>query len=373
MLFYIAILWLRLSFWLLQLGLRKMKYSDVYIGGMGYEIPPNVLKTDVMERQLAPVYGQLNIGPGKLQMMTGLRERRFWNDNLRPSQAATKAAINALERSPITIDQIGALVNCSVCRDYLEPSTATLIANNLNLRSDTLLFDVSNACLGFATGLSVVANMIELGQIEAGLVVSAEAASEVVENTIKALVSNPSEELLLASIPSLTLGSGSVAYILCKREIAPRGLKFEGGISFNDSKQSNLCLWGPDTGFPSQSNHTMVTDGKTLLETGTKLAANTWKRFVEITGHNQNSMDVIFSHQVGILHRNVVFDALGLDVNKDYTTFEYLGNTGSAAMPITMAIGIEKGAFKPGQKAVLMGIGSGLVCTMYSVHWEAGA
>ena len=61
------------------------------------------------------------------------------------------------------------------------------------------------------------------------------------------------------------------------------------------------------------------------------------------------------------------------DVNKDFTTFEYLGNTGSVAMPITMAIGIEKGAFEPGQRAVLMGIGSGLVCTMYSVLWEAGA
>ena len=58
--------------------------------------------------------------------------------------------------------------------------------------------------------------------------VSSEAASEVVENTIKALVENPSEELLLASIPSLTLGSGSVAYILCKKDIAPRGLRFEG-------------------------------------------------------------------------------------------------------------------------------------------------
>ena len=350
-----------------------MMYSNVYVGGMGYEIPRNVLKTEIMEKQLAPVYGQLNIGPGKLQMMTGLKQRRFWNDNLRPSEAATKAAIRALEQSPISTDQIGALVNCSVCRDYLEPSTATIIAKNLNLNSDTILFDVSNACLGFATGLSVVSNMIELGQIEAGIVVSAEAASEVVENTIKTLVENPSEELLLASIPSLTLGSGSVAYILCKKDIAPRGLQFEGGISLNDSQQSNLCLWGPDTGFPSQTNHTMVTDGKTLLDKGTKLAARTWSKFSKLSGHTKSSMDVIFSHQVGILHRNVVFEALGLDVNKDFTTFEYLGNTGSVAMPITMAIGIEKGAFEPGQRAVLMGIGSGLVCTMYSVRWEAGA
>ena len=347
-----------------------MKYSNVYVGGMGYEIPRNVLKTEVMEKQLAPVYGQLNIGPGKLQMMTGLKQRRFWNDNLRPSEAATKAAVRALEQSPISIDQIGALVNCSVCRDYLEPSTATIIAKNLNLRPETILFDVSNACLGFATGLSVISNMIELGQIEAGMVVSAEAASEVVETQLKP-GGKSFRGLTLASIPSLTLGSGSVAYILCRKDIAPRGLQFEGGVTLNDSQQSNLCLWGPDTGFPSQTNHTMVTDGKTLLDKGTNLAARTWEKFSKLTGHTKSSMDVIFSHQAGILHRNVVFEALELDVNKDFTTFEYLGNTGSVAMPITMAIGIEKGAFEPGRKLYSWGL-RGLVCTMYSVLWEAG-
>lgn len=348
-----------------------MLYENVYIDAYGYEIPENILKTANLENQLSPVYDKLNLAPGRLEMMTGLKERRFWDDGTRPSEVATKAAIKAIEMSPFRVDEIGALVNCSVCRDYLEPSTATVIAKNLGISGQSILFDVSNACLGFATGLGVAANMVELGQVESALVVSAEAASEVVENTIKALLQTPSEQLLLASIPSLTLGSAAVAFVLTSKKNSRRKLKFRGGVTLNDSDGSNLCLWGPDTGFPSQASHTMMTDGKTLLEKGTVLARKTWEKFSAKTGINVDSVDTVFSHQVGMLHRNVVFDAIGMDVKKDFTTFEYLGNTGSVAMPITTAMGCEKGAFSPGKQAVMMGIGSGLVCTMYNLEWES--
>ena len=348
-----------------------MRYQNVYIEGMGYEIPSNVVTTEAIDSQLAPVYSKLGMQPGSLEVMTGLRERRFWDDGTRPSEAATKAAVKALNNASMVPDQIGALLNCSVCRDYLEPATATVIARRLEISPDTILFDVSNACLGFATGLSVAANIIELGQAKAVLVVSSEAASEVVENTIKALLDKPSEALFLASIPSLTLGSASVAFLLVHSSLQKKGIRFLGGATLNDSQQSELCLWGPDTGFPSKVNHTMMTDGKVLLEKGAVLAKRTWASFLNEVPIDPKQIDRTFCHQVGILHRNIVFNALGLDVSRDYTTYEYLGNTGSAAMPTTLAVGIEKRAFLPGQTAVMMGIGSGLVCTMYGLKWEA--
>ena len=348
-----------------------MRYQDVYIEGMGFEIPPNLVTTEAIDAQLAPVYSKLGMQQGSLEVMTGLRERRFWDDGTRPSEAATKAALKAIANAGIPRDAIGAVLNCSVCRDYLEPATATVIARRLEIPAETILFDVSNACLGFATGLSVAANLIELGQAQAVLVTSSEAASEVVENTIKALLANPSEALFLASIPSLTLGSASVAFLLVHRSLKKKGIRFLGGATLNDSQQSELCLWGPDTGFPSKLNHTMMTDGKVLLEKGAILAKKTWNRFLAEVQIDPKRIDRTFCHQVGILHRNLVFNTLGLDVAMDYTTYEYLGNTGSAAMPTTLAVGVENHAFMPGQTAVMMGIGSGLVCTMYGLQWEA--
>jgi acyl-CoA:acyl-CoA alkyltransferase len=62
--------------------------------------------------------------------------------------------------------------------------------------------------------------------------------------------------------------------------------------------------------------------------------------------------------------------ALGLELAHDYATLEWLGNTGSAALPTTMAIGLEQGFVKSGQHVGLLGIGSGINSLMLAVEWR---
>ncbi len=47
-----------------------------------------------------------------------------------------------------------------------------------------------------------------------------------------------------------------------------------------------------------------------------------------------------------------------------------LGNTGSVALPITMALGIEAGHLQPNERAALLGIGSGINALMLAVDWQ---
>jgi len=347
-----------------------MRYNQVYLEDIAWVAPQNVISTRALEMKLKPALDALGIPVGHLEALTGLKERRFWDPGMKPSVPGTEASRILLGRNADFSSKIGALVNGSVCRDYLEPATATVLAHELGLPQNTVLFDVSNACLGFATAMSVVANMIELNQVEAALVVSSEGSLEVVENTISNLLSNPSEKALLAAVPTLTLGSAAVAMLMVNKRLSKKKLQFVGGVSLNDARQSQLCIWGPDTGFPSSIQHTMATDGKTLLETGTVLAAKTWDKFSLETGFDKKSAHAYFCHQVGPIHTSMVFKTLGLDASKDYSSYEVHGNTGSAALPLTLGMGIEADAIQPGQKAVLMGIGSGLVCTMYALEWH---
>src|SRR5690606_17463265 len=106
--------------------------------------------------------------------------------------------------------QEGALIHASVCRDYLEPATACGVHHDVGLPADCLVYHVSNACLGILNGIVQVANMIELGQIRAGLVVGTEDARPLVENTIRELNSNQSltREQMKLAVASLTIGSG---------------------------------------------------------------------------------------------------------------------------------------------------------------------
>jgi ATP/ADP translocase len=68
----------------------------------------------------------------------------------------------------------------------------------------------------------------------------------------------------------------------------------------------------------------------------------------------------------------VLEESLRLDPSKNFETLAKLGNVGSVSAPITMAMAMEEGAFGPGQKAALLGIGSGINCMMLGVDWRAG-
>ncbi|MGB0343853.1 MAG: 3-oxoacyl-[acyl-carrier-protein] synthase III C-terminal domain-containing protein, partial [Coraliomargarita sp.] len=94
-----------------------------------------------------------------------------------------------------------------------------------------------------------------------------------------------------------------------------------------------------------------------------------WARFKSVSGWTEATPDRIITHQVGRAHSRGLFEALGLDPAKDFTTFETLGNIGSVSCPVTLARAMEAGAYGPGQRAALLGIGSGLSSLMLALEW----
>ena len=148
-----------------------MLYSNVYIDAFGYELAPNVVTSDDIERRLEPLYEALRFQKGQLEALTGIRERRFWDPGFAMHEGAVKAGRKAMDASAVSPEHIGMLIYGGVCRDNLEPATACAVADGLGLGPNTHIYDVSNACLGILNGMIQTANAIELGQIKAGLVV----------------------------------------------------------------------------------------------------------------------------------------------------------------------------------------------------------
>jgi len=72
---------------------------------------------------------------------------------------------------------------------------------------------------------------------------------------------------------------------------------------------------------------------------------------------------------VGSAHAKLLFETLGLDPFRNYQTLARLGNVGSVSAPITMALGLEEGVLRSGERAALLGIGSGINCLMLGVEW----
>jgi len=346
-----------------------MLYSNVYIDSFGYELAPNVVTSDDLEERLAPLYEALHFQKGQLETLTGIRERRFWDPDQRMYDGAVKAGKKAMESSAISPEDIGMLVYGGVCRDNLEPATACAVSHGLGLGSETQIFDVSNACLGVINGMVLVANAIELGQIRAGLLVSCESARQIVEFTIERLLETKSMALFKDTIATLTGGSGAVAVLMTSAAVSDKGHRLLGGIIRSAAAHHRLCRWGPDTGMPASGLHTMQTDSIGVLQHGVELGIETYRDFKKELSWPNDKPDKVICHQVGSSHQKNILQSIGISKDKDFTTFQYLGNIGTVSLPITAAIAAEREFLVKNDLVGFFGIGSGLNCLMLGLEW----
>ena len=340
-----------------------MRFEKVSIAALASLDAPHRISSDDIEEQLAATMDRLGVPRGLLEELSGIRARRFWEEGVQPSDVATRAAELALAESEVPRERIGVLVNTSVCRDYIEPSTACLVHGNLGLPETCMNFDLGNACLAFINGMDIVGNMIERGQIDYGLVVDGEGSRHAIDQTIERLnAADCDEKTFRANFATLTLGSGAAAMLLARRELAPAGHPYLGGVNLASTGNGNnrLCVGQPDK---------MVTDTKSLMVAGLKLAERTWRAAEQELAWKPELLDHYTVHQVSRAHIGKMCHMLSIDESKVYKLFPEYGNIGPASVPIALDKAWREGLLQAGHRVALMGIGSGLNCTMAEVSW----
>jgi 3-oxoacyl-[acyl-carrier-protein] synthase-3 len=211
--------------------------------------------------------------------------------------------------------------------------------------------------------------MIEGGAIRFALIVSGEDGGPLVEETLAWLSRGEAvtRRDLKAAFSSLTIGSGAVAAVLQRADDpAIPGPRLLGATARSATEFNHLCSGDRSDG---SSGPLMETDSEALLQAGIDLAEETFAAFTAEHALTPDSIDRVITHQVGSAHRKLLFERLGLDLAKDYSTFPELGNVGSVSMPITLAKAVESDFIDPGHQVALLGIGSGLACQMLHVRW----
>ncbi len=397
-----------------------MNYSRVQMESIGYELPPVVVSSAELENRLIPMYESLHIAPGQLEALTGINERRWWEEGHVLSDGAANAARRAIEQSNVQPVEIEALVYTGVCRENFEPATACAVAAQLGISDDANIYDISNACLGMLNGIIDIANRIELKQIRAGMVVSCETSREIVEVTIARMLKEKNMETFTSSLATLTGGSGAAAILLTDGSFDnPHTHRLLGGTSMSAPEHHKLCRWGisispvalgelmfspdkllaaidqvpeaipgamkeimtsekippalagmmPTETLPDALTQFMSTDSVAVLKHGAKLGVRTWGSFLGKMGWARDQVDKVICHQVGEGHRDTILKELGIDPSKDFNTYKYLGNIGTVSLPMTAAIAEQRNFLKPGDKVSFLGIGSGLNCMMLGWEW----
>ena len=272
----------------------------------------------VFDEILAETYARVGGQPGLLENLAGIKERRWWPEGYLFTDAAAAAGAKAIEASGIRADEIGLLIDTSVCRDRLEPSSSVTVHHALDLPSWCLSFDLSNACLGFVSALQVAGNMIDTGQIDYALIVDGEGSRQLQQNTLDRLAG-------------------------------------PDGIARADTSHHALCVG---------DLHQMRTDTKSLLDAGLQVSKLGWADAEEM---GWLDADRYIIHQVSQVHTRMLCEYLGIDTARVPLTFPRLGNIGPASIPITLSMEAE--SLEPGDSVLLLGIGSGINASAIELIW----
>ena len=348
-----------------------MNFKQVCIESLGYTLPSEIWTSSDIEEKLSPLYRRLKLPEGRLELMTGIAQRGFWPVDVRPSQVSIASCELAIEAAQIERQQIGCLIHGSVCRDFLEPATACSVHHQTELSKDCLIYDVSNACLGILSGMIQAACMIESGQIKAALIVGSEGGRQLVEGTIKMLNANENltRKSIKSAVASLTIGSASAAVVLAHASISQTQNRLTTATTIANTIHHDLCQSDQDQAGATMQP-LMETDSELLLNEGIKTGVETFDQFLNDSGLRREEIDRSVCHQVGTAHRRLMLESLQLQPENDFATFNFLGNTGAAALPSAFAIGCHEGFFKSGDQVAWLGIGSGINSTMLAIDWQ---
>lgn len=340
-----------------------MLWEKVHIESLAYDLSDRVVTSAEIEEQVAGTLDRLGVARGSLERIAGVKARRWYDPELPPSVAATRAARRALSQAGIEPSDLDILINASITNDYDEPATATLIGGNLGVPHSCFTYDTTHACLGFVTAMVQAANFIELGQARHVLVVSGENPVSPLMTDIETLKNSEVTEAQFRNIfATLTLGSGAAAMVLSAADVSRTTHRLKGAVLRSANEHNQLCTATFGGG--------MRADTKGLLVHGAGLLIEAFPSAATEFGWEQNDdIDQFICHQVSFAHFQRVLETLGQDLDKVYLTLPYLGNTASASIPLTLAKAVEDGTVTEGDELCFYGAGSGLGAIIMSVRW----
>jgi 3-oxoacyl-[acyl-carrier-protein] synthase-3 len=185
------------------------------------------------------------------------------------------------------------------------------------------------------------------------------------EATLTRLCSTFKAEDFRSQLATFTLGSGSVAAVLCRSDLAPPGRnhRLTGAIARCATYSSHMCTATWDK---------MSTDPDMLLHGGFVIAQTMQVAEQPAPvgfGWSGDNIDLVVSHQVGNKGITLGPKVTRCDPEKAMWTYPRFGNVGPASIGMAVSVAEKEGRVKAGDRVALMGFGSGINCVMAEVMW----
>ncbi len=285
-----------------------------------------------------------------IEKRTGIKERRFANDEEKSSDLGVIAAKQAIERAHLTPKDIDLVVVATLSPDFLAmPSTACVLSAKLGIENKPA-FDISAACTGFIYLLSVAKAYVESGMCENVLIVGAEKTSSVLDFKDRGTC--------------ILFGDGAGACVIGRTKRLKESI-LDVQISANGNFSN--YLYTPRTLKPTPFNTKEEASEPFLRMKGNevfKLAVKTLLKDVEMilekNALKPEDVRLFIPHQANFRIIQAVREHLDFKDEQVVLTVHKYGNTSAASIPMAMGEAYEEGRLKKGDLMLLDAFGGGL-------------
>ena len=265
---------------------------------------------------------------------TGIRERRFCDEE-KNWELACQAARTALKRGKIEKEQIGAVIVATATSDYIMPSMACIIQEELGLPEDISAFDINAACSGFIYALRVACSLLAEAERPYALVIGSEQLSTRADMTDRTTC--------------VLFGDGSGAAVVRRN---PEKKFF--GVWGTVGNRAVLGCRGHVMGDPY-----IYMDGQTVFRFATQYMSSAVKQVLEKAELTLEDIDYVVCHQANERIIEFVRKQFKAPAEKFFKNIQKYGNTSAASIPLALAEMDEQGMLTAGKKVVIVGFGAG--------------
>ena len=327
-----------------------------YISGTGFYLPTRVVTNDELSTYM-------DTTDEWIQERTGIKERRYAEKGVGPSDLAIPATKQALEAAGLTVGDIDFIIFATSTPDFYAPGSGCVLQEKMGFNEIGAL-DIRVQCSGFIYGLSIAEQYIRTGSFKNILLIGAE-----VQSTAMNLTDEGRDTAII-------FGDGAGAAIISATE------ENKGILSTHMHSEGKYLkeLWleapASNAGHPRITRE-VLDEGKQYLKmNGKEVFRHAITRFPEVINEaleannlTSENINLLIPHQANLRITQMVQKRLGLSNDQVFSNIHKYGNTTAATIPIALAEALNEDRIKDGDILVLAAFGAGFTWASAIMKW----
>ena len=327
-----------------------------YISGTGFYLPPRIVTNDELS-------SYMDTTDEWIQERTGIKERRYVDKGVGPSDLAIPATEQALKAAGLTVSGIDFIIFATSTPDFYAPGSGCVLQEKMGFNEIGAL-DIRVQCSGFIYGLSIAEQYIRTGNFKNILLIGAE-----VQSTAMNLTDEGRDTAII-------FGDGAGAALISATE------ENKGILSTHMHSEGKYLkeLWleapASNAGHPRITRE-VLDEGKQYLKmNGKEVFRHAITRFpeaineaLEANNLTSENINLLIPHQANLRITQMVQKRLGLSNDQVFSNIHKYGNTTAATIPIALAEAFNEGRIKEGDILVLAAFGAGFTWASAIMKW----